>query len=58
MTREADGVIYTHAGPEIGVAFHQGVHLPVGRSFFCSHIYLGQIRKPSIRDPEKNSGRP
>ena len=26
IAREADGGVYLHAGPEIGVASHQGVH--------------------------------
>ena len=32
IAREADGGIYLHAGPEIGVAQHQGVHQPGGRA--------------------------
>ena len=32
IARETDGGIYLHAGPEIGVASHQGVHLPVRRA--------------------------
>lgn len=43
MTREADGVIYTHAGPEIGVASTKSfmTQLIVLKLFT---LYLGQVR--------------
>ncbi|ADW17483.1 glutamine--fructose-6-phosphate transaminase [Desulfobulbus propionicus DSM 2032] len=44
MTREADGVIYTHAGPEIGVASTKAFTCQLAALFLLT-IYLGQIRK-------------
>ena len=42
-TRETDGTVYTHAGPEIGVASTKAFTRSSSRCT-CSPIYLGQIR--------------
>jgi glucosamine--fructose-6-phosphate aminotransferase (isomerizing) len=44
MTREADGVIYTHAGPEIGVASTKAFTCQLAALFLLT-LYLGQIRQ-------------
>jgi glucosamine--fructose-6-phosphate aminotransferase (isomerizing) len=44
MTREADGVIYTHAGPEIGVASTKAFTCQLSALFILT-LYLGQVRK-------------
>ena len=44
MTREADGVIYTHAGPEIGVASTKAFTCQLVALFLLT-LYLGQARK-------------
>lgn len=44
MTREADGVIYTHAGPEIGVASTKAFTCQLSALFLLT-LYLGQVRK-------------
>ena len=44
MTREADGVIYTHAGPEIGVASTKAFTCQLAALFLFT-LYLGQVRK-------------
>jgi len=44
MTREADGVIYTHAGPEIGVASTKAFICQLAALFLLT-LYLGQARK-------------
>ncbi len=43
MTREADGVIYTHAGPEIGVASTKAFTSQLAALFLLT-LYLGKIR--------------
>lgn len=43
MTREADGIIYTHAGPEIGVASTKAFTCQLA-SLFLLTLYLGQVR--------------
>ncbi|HXI03634.1 MAG TPA: glutamine--fructose-6-phosphate transaminase (isomerizing) [Candidatus Saccharimonadales bacterium] len=43
MTREAQGVIYTHAGPEIGVASTKAFTSQLAALFLLS-LYLGQVR--------------
>ena len=43
MTREADGVIYTHAGPEIGVASTKAFTCQLAALFLLT-LYLGQVR--------------
>ncbi|MGW8195696.1 MAG: glutamine--fructose-6-phosphate transaminase (isomerizing), partial [Desulforhopalus sp.] len=44
MTREADGVIYTHAGPEIGVASTKAFISQLAALFLFT-LYLGQRRQ-------------
>jgi glucosamine--fructose-6-phosphate aminotransferase (isomerizing) len=44
MTREADGVLYTHAGPEIGVASTKSFLTQLTVLFLFS-AYLGQVRE-------------
>jgi len=43
MTREADGVVYTHAGPEIGVASTKAFTSQLAALFLLT-LYLGKIR--------------
>jgi len=43
MTREADGVIYTHAGPEIGVASTKAFTSQLAALFLLT-LYLAKIR--------------
>jgi glucosamine--fructose-6-phosphate aminotransferase (isomerizing) len=43
MTREADGVVYTHAGPEIGVASTKAFTSQLAALFLLT-LYLGQVR--------------
>ncbi|NLZ17742.1 MAG: glutamine--fructose-6-phosphate transaminase (isomerizing) [Desulfobulbaceae bacterium] len=42
MTREADGVLYTHAGPEIGVASTKAFTCQM-TALFLFTLYLGQL---------------
>ena len=44
MTRDADGVIYTHAGPEIGVASTKAFTSQLAALFLFT-LYFGQVRK-------------
>lgn len=44
LTREADGVIYTHAGPEIGVASTKAYTQQLA-AFYLVAFYLAEIRK-------------
>ncbi|MDH4320905.1 MAG: glutamine--fructose-6-phosphate transaminase (isomerizing) [Desulfobulbaceae bacterium] len=44
MTREADGVIYTHAGPEIGVASTKAFTCQLTALFLLT-LYLGRVRQ-------------
>ncbi len=50
MTREADGVIYTHAGPEIGVASTKAFTCQLSALFLLT-LYMGRIR--STLSPDK-----
>lgn len=43
MTREADGILYTHAGPEIGVASTKAFTCQL-TALFLFTLYLGQSR--------------
>src|SRR6201987_2260613 len=43
ITREAAGTIYTHAGPEIGVASTKAFTAPLTAAFLFA-LYLGQVR--------------
>ena len=55
MTREADGVIYTHAGPEIGVASTKAFTSQLSALFMLT-LYLGQIRQTIEKDKLKELG--
>jgi glucosamine--fructose-6-phosphate aminotransferase (isomerizing) len=55
MTREADGVIYTHAGPEIGVASTKAFTSQLAALFLLT-LYLGQVRKTMQPDIQKALG--
>jgi len=55
MTREADGVIYTHAGPEIGVASTKAFTCQLAALFLLT-LYLGQVRKTIDPAVQKNLG--
>jgi glucosamine--fructose-6-phosphate aminotransferase (isomerizing) len=44
MTREANGIIYTHAGPEIGVASTKAFTCQLAALFLLT-LYLGQSRQ-------------
>ncbi len=55
MTREADGVIYTHAGPEIGVASTKAFTCQLSALFLLT-LYLGRIRKIMDRALVKEMG--
>ncbi|NOQ47318.1 MAG: glutamine--fructose-6-phosphate transaminase (isomerizing) [Desulfobulbaceae bacterium] len=55
MTREADGVIYTHAGPEIGVASTKAFTSQLSALFLLT-LYLGQVRKTIAPDKLKELG--
>lgn len=50
MTREADGVIYTHAGPEIGVASTKSFITQLAVLFLFS-LYVGQLQDEEL-EPE------
>jgi glucosamine--fructose-6-phosphate aminotransferase (isomerizing) len=49
MTREADGVIYTHAGPEIGVASTKAFTSQLAALFLLT-LYLAQVKKQTISE--------
>jgi glucosamine--fructose-6-phosphate aminotransferase (isomerizing) len=55
MTREADGVIYTHAGPEIGVASTKAFTSQLTALFMLT-LYLGQERQTIDRETLKELG--
>ncbi|MCI5116388.1 MAG: glutamine--fructose-6-phosphate transaminase (isomerizing) [Candidatus Electrothrix sp. LOE1_4_5] len=55
MTREADGVIYTHAGPEIGVASTKAFTSQLSALFLFT-LYLGQVRQTIEQDMLKELG--
>ncbi len=55
MTREADGVIYTHAGPEIGVASTKAFTCQLAALFLLT-LYLGQVRGTIDADTRKRLG--
>lgn len=55
MTREADGVIYTHAGPEIGVASTKAFTSQLAALFMLT-LYLGQERRAIARETLKELG--
>ena len=56
MTREADGVIYTHAGPEISVASTKAFTSQLSALFLLT-LYLGQVRGTMDREVRLQLGR-
>ncbi len=55
MTREADGVIYTHAGPEIGVASTKAFTCQLSALFLFT-LYMGRIRSTLSPDQIRELG--
>ena len=55
MTREADGIIYTHAGPEIGVASTKAFTSQLAALFLLT-LYLGQVRGTMDAETRKEYG--
>jgi glucosamine--fructose-6-phosphate aminotransferase (isomerizing) len=55
MTREADATLYTHAGPEIGVASTKAFTSQLA-ALFLFGSYLGQVRKTLPADKVKQLG--
>ena len=55
MTREADGVIYTHAGPEIGVASTKAFTCQLSALFLFT-LYMGRIRKTLTPEQIRDMG--
>ena len=55
MTREADGTIYTHAGPEIGVASTKAFISQLAALFLFT-LYLTQLKKTVSADERKRLG--
>ena len=53
LVRESDGVIYTHAGPEIGVASTKAYTAQLG-IFYLLALYLAQVR--NTLSPDKING--
>ena len=56
MTREADGTIYTHAGPEIGVASTKAFISQLAALFLFT-LYLGQKKKSISLEESVELGR-
>jgi glucosamine--fructose-6-phosphate aminotransferase (isomerizing) len=56
MTREADGTIYTHAGPEIGVASTKAFISQLAALFLFT-LYLGQKKKTISPEQSMELGR-
>lgn len=56
MTREADGTIYTHAGPEIGVASTKAFISQLAALFLFT-LYLGQKKKTLSAEQSIELGR-
>ncbi len=52
MTREADGVLYTHAGPEIGVASTKAFTSQLAALFLFT-LYLAQVRQSQSKEQLK-----
>ncbi len=55
MTREADATLYTHAGPEIGVASTKAFTSQLAALFLLGS-YLGQVRKTLTADKVRQLG--
>ena len=56
ITRESDGTIYTHAGPEIGVASTKAFTSQLTALFLLT-LYLGQVRGTISPDMARKLGR-
>ncbi|GAB4342632.1 MAG: glutamine--fructose-6-phosphate transaminase (isomerizing) [Desulfobulbaceae bacterium] len=56
MTREADGVIYTHAGPEIGVASTKAFTSQLAALFLLT-LHLARVRESAEPEQVKLMGR-
>lgn len=56
MTREADGTIYTHAGPEIGVASTKAFTSQLAALFLLT-LYLGQKRETITQEESLQFGK-
>lgn len=56
MTREADGTIYTHAGPEIGVASTKAFTSQLAALFLLT-LYLGQKRETITKEESLQFGK-
>ncbi len=56
MTREADGTVYTHAGPEIGVASTKAFTAQLAALFLFT-LYLGQEKKILSNEKSMELGR-
>ena len=56
MTREADGTIYTHAGPEIGVASTKAFISQLAAIFLLT-LYLGQKRETINKEESLEFGK-
>ncbi len=55
MTREADGVIYTHAGPEIGVASTKAFTCQLSALFLFT-LYMGRVRETLTPEQVREMG--
>ena len=55
MTREADGTLYTHAGPEIGVASTKAFISQLAALFLFT-LYLSQVRKSIDAEQRRELG--
>lgn len=55
MTREADGVLYTHAGPEIGVASTKAFTSQLAALFLLT-LYLAKVRRTISSEQLKTLG--
>ncbi len=53
VTRKSDGVIYTHAGPEIGVASTKAFTSQLAALFLFA-LYMGQVRETVLAKEREN----
>ena len=56
VTREAQGTVYTHAGPEIGVASTKAFTAQLTALYLLA-LYLGQVRGTITPEQAKNEER-
>ena len=56
ITRESDGTIYTHAGPEIGVASTKAFTSQLTALFLLT-LFLGQVRETILSEKSRELGR-